>query len=109
MPIDPTWASIIRDSLYAVEFVMEAVTFAQFIMEEALQTAFFAVKNAMDHKQYDLAKMTLDFIDDEALAYLDTFNENIGWLAPYSKPAFAAYAKSCHHMRNTYRAALNCW
>jgi hypothetical protein len=97
----------ISAALSGVEFVMEAVTFAEFIMEEALQTAFFALKNAMDARQYDLARMTIDLIQDDILVDLDTFSSRIGYLAPYSWPAFQDFAKSCHHMLNTYKATLN--
>ena len=102
----PAWVKPVTIALDAVEFVMEAVTFSEFIMEEALQTAFFALKNAMDAKQYDLARETVDLIADEIIVDFDTFVEHIGWMAPYSWKAFQDFGLSCHHMLNTYRALL---
>lgn len=103
------WADMAKEVLAQVEFVMEAVTFAEFIMEEALQSAFFGVNTAIANKDYDLAKMMLDLIDDELLPHFDTFVSRIGYLAPYSWIAFQDFGKSCHNMRNIQRAALNYW
>ena len=97
----------IGKALEGVMFVMEAVTFAEFIMEEALQTAFFALNNATRKKQYDLAIMDIDLISDEILVDYDTFVEHVGWMAPYSWIAFQDYGKACHHMLNHYRVLLN--
>lgn len=97
----------VKSALELVQFVMEAVTFAEFIMEEALQTAFFALGNATRAKQYDLARMTIDLISDEILVDFDTFVEHVGWIAPYSWVAFQDFGKASHHQLNHFRALIN--
>lgn len=97
----------IKGALQGVQFVMEAVTFTEFILEEALQTAFFALNNAIRAKQYDLAKTIIDRIADDILVDFDTFVNNIGWMAPYSLGAFSDFGKACHEMLNQNRALLN--
>jgi hypothetical protein len=93
-------------ALEQVEFVMEAVTFTEFIYEEALQTAFFALSNATRGKQYGLAKNIWKTIITEILPNFTGFVYMYGFISIYSWGAFKAFCTSSWKMLTQYRDLL---
>lgn len=75
----------------AVTSVLDTIVFIEFIYEEALQTALFAAKTAIDHKDYETAQAIIDFVLTEIYPKAVTFLDTWGDLAPYSKDCFALF------------------
>lgn len=94
-------------ALDQIEFVMEAVTFTEFIYEEALQTAFFALSNATRAKQYELAKGLYYPILIDILPRFTGYVYLYGFIGIYSWGAFKAFCKSSWNMLNQYNDMLN--
>ena len=92
--------------LNQVEFAMEAVTFTEFIYEEALQTAFFALSNATRAKQYELGKSIYYTIKNELYPDFAWFVDNIGFIGIYSWSAFKAFKIASNRMLDQYAVLL---
>ena len=71
-----------------VMFVMEAVTFIQFIQEEAIQSCQLGAFLALRQRNYKAVSWAITTTRGTLLAHLKAVNEIVGWLAPYSKGAF---------------------
>ena len=93
-------------ALEQVEFVMEAVTFTEFIYEEALQTAFFALSNATRAKQYELGKGVFYTISHDVLPAFTGYVYMYGFMSIYSYGAFKAFCTSSWKMIDQYRDML---
>jgi hypothetical protein len=74
-----------------VSFMMEAVTFVQFIHEEALQACGLACFMALRAKNYKAASWAIQTMRTPLLEHLKNQNSIAGWLAPYSKGCFEDY------------------
>lgn len=79
--------------LTGVSEVMSAVTFMQFIEEEAIQAAglgtYLAFKgNCMPAVTKGMMRM------DTVVTHLEAINDNLGWLAPWSKWAFKDFCQA---------------
>lgn len=79
------WALPVLDG---VLFVMSACTFIQFIQEEAIQSCQLACFLAFRAKNYKAVSLAMTTTRGTLLYHLQAVNENVGWLAPYSRPAF---------------------
>lgn len=79
------WALPIIENLLAVQ---EAVTFIQFIEEEAIQTCSLGLFMAMRAKNYKAASWCIQTLRGELVPHLKQINDNLGWMAPYSKGPF---------------------
>ena len=102
----PSPATRIFEVLDQIEFAMEAVTFTEFIFEEALQTAFFAISNAVRAKQYDLARQMLTTIQNDIYEPFEWYVDNIGFIAIYSWTAFKAYKYASQRQLQQYHDLL---
>ena len=71
-----------------VQTVMEAVTFIQFIQEEAIQSCQLSCFLALRQKNYKAVGWAIQTTRGTLLMHLIAVNSALGWLAPYSKPAF---------------------
>ena len=89
-----------------IEFAMEAVTFTEFIYEEALQTAFFALSNATRAKQYALGKSIYYTINNELYPDFAWFVDHIGFIGIYSWSAFKAFKTASRRMLDQYAELL---
>jgi len=67
---------------------MEAVTFVQFIQEEAIQCCNLGAFLALRARNYKAASWAIQTLRGELLPHLQQVNDICGWLAPYSKGAF---------------------
>lgn len=74
--------------------VMEVITFIQFIEEEAIQSAALGVFLAIRSRSLRGACLGMSLLRTDLIPHLKLINETIGWLAPYSKGAFADFAKA---------------
>ena len=77
--------------LKGIEAVMEIVTFIQFIEEEAIQSASLGVFLAIRSKSYRGASLGITLLRGQLIPNLKAINENVGWMAPYSKGCFADF------------------
>jgi len=77
-----------------LQFVMEGVTFIQFIEEEAIQSASLGCFLALRARCYSAAARCITVIRAELVPHLKLINDNLGYLAPYSKGAFADFIKA---------------
>jgi hypothetical protein len=80
--------------LVGIANIMEVVTFIQFIEEEAIQSASLGVFLAIRAKSMKGAVLGIQLLQDELIPHLKAINENIGWMAPYSKGCFADFIKA---------------
>jgi len=92
--------------LQGIAFVMEAVTFVQFIQEEALQAAMMSVWMCTRAKRYTKAKEILDQVENRFLPNLRATNLAWGWIALYSKAAFADFADATQASIDAYKEIL---
>ena len=74
--------------LAGVQMVMEAVTFIQFIEEEAIQAAGLGAFLAIRSRDYHSAWLAINLIENELIPHLEVINEAVGWIAIYSQGAF---------------------
>ena len=74
--------------LEGVMFVMESVTFIQFIEEEAIQACQLGCFLAFRNKNYKAAGWAIQTTRGTLLVHLKAINELVGTLAPYSYGAF---------------------
>jgi len=77
--------------LKGIEAVMEIVTFIQFIEEEAIQSASLGVFLAIRSKSYRGASLGITLLRGQLIPNLKAINDNVGWMAPYSKGCFADF------------------
>jgi hypothetical protein len=96
----------IQAALAQIEFVMEAVTFTEFIYEEALQTGFFALSNATRAKQYELGKGVYSTLLLDILPRFTGYVYMYGFISIYSYGAFKAFCTSSWNMLTQYRDLL---
>lgn len=68
--------------------VMSAITFIQFIEEEAIQSAGLGAFLAIRSRDYNSAWLAIHLLEDELVPHLDSINSSVGWIAIYSKGAF---------------------
>lgn len=68
--------------------VMSAVTFIQFIEEEAIQACQLGAYMAFRQKRYRAAGLAMQVTRSQLLYHLKAINEIVGFMAPYSKGAF---------------------
>jgi len=74
--------------------VMEAVTFIQFIEEEAIQSASLGVFLAIRGKSKRGAILGMSLLRIQLIPHLKLINEQFGWIAPYSAGCFADFIKA---------------
>ena len=77
--------------LEGVMDVMSAVTFIQFIEEEAIQACQLGCYLALRYRAFKAASWSITTTRGTLLPHLKAINDHIGWLAPYSKGAFADF------------------
>jgi hypothetical protein len=92
--------------LAGVEKVMQAVTFIQFIQEEAIQSCALSIFLAIRQRQYSTANLALYTLENVLLYHLKTVNDIVGWLAPYSKGAFQDFITATETSIETYKQLL---
>lgn len=74
--------------LLGVVKLMEAVTFVQFIQEEAIQSCQLSCFLALRQKNYKAVGWAIQTTRTTLLYHLKIVNDICGWMAPYSKGAF---------------------
>ena len=77
-----------------VQQIMEAITFVQFIEEEAIQSAGLGAFLAIRQRDYRSARLAIDLLENELVPHLDSTNFMVGWMAPYSAGAFYDFVKA---------------
>ncbi len=92
--------------LQGIAFVMEAVTFVQFIQEEALQAAMMAVWMLVRAKRYSKARELLDQVETRFLPNIRATTSAWGWIAMYSKQAFEDFADATQLSIDAYKEIL---
>jgi len=92
--------------LQGIAFVMEAVTFVQFIQEESIQAAMMAVWMLTRAKRYAKARELLDQVETRFLPNLYNTNSAWGWIALYSKAAFYDFAEATAASIDAYKEIL---
>ena len=80
--------------LIGVANVMEAVTFVQFIEEEAIQSAGLGAFLAIRSRDYRSAWLAINLLENELVPHLEIINSTFGWIAIYSQGAFYDFAKA---------------
>jgi len=82
--------------------VMEAVTFIQFIEEEAIQACQLGTYMAFRQKRYKAAARSMQVTRSTLLYHLKAVNEIVGFLAPYSMGAFQDFVTATESTLDTY-------
>jgi len=100
-----SWQVII-ECIKGLQFAMEAVTFTEFIYEEALQTGSMSINISMKNKNYAMARAHLDQLETSIYQPFRGYVDYIGWLSPYSWGAFKAYADAAKMQIDSYKEAL---
>lgn len=90
----------------AVTSVLDTIVFMLFIYEEALQTALFAAKTALDNKDYDSAQEIVDFILVSILPRAYTFVDTWGKLVPYAQTPFRLFYDAAKKAAEEYNNAI---
>jgi len=75
-----------------VKWLMETITFIEFIEEEAIQSAALGAFLAIRSKDFNSAWLAINLLENELLPHLEAVNEQIGWIAIYSQGAFRDFA-----------------
>jgi hypothetical protein len=99
-------AKWIMPTIEGVAFVMESITFIEFIQEEAIQSCALAAFMAIRSKRYDAARQCLDILESTLIYHLELVNEAVGPLAPYSVGCFADFVTSAKLSAATMRSLL---
>ena len=92
--------------IQGVQFVMEAVTFIQFIEEEAIQACQLGCYLALRQKNYKAAARAIITTRSTLLYHLKAVNECVGWLAPYSKGAFQDFITATEATLDNYEELM---
>ena len=74
--------------IHGVVQVMEAITFIQFIEEEAIQAAGLGAFLAIRSRDYKSAWLAINLIENDLIPHLELINKEVGWIAIYSQGAF---------------------
>ena len=77
-----------------VQWVMEIITFIQFIEEEAIQSAALGAFLAIRSRDYKSAWLAINLLENELIPHLELINQEIGWIAIYSQGAFYDFAQA---------------
>lgn len=80
---------------------MGTATFIEFMYEEMLQTQGMGVYIAVQNKQWENAKTTLESAYSN-LAIAEKVYNNFGWLSPFSWKVFKTYASATRLQYNAY-------
>lgn len=89
--------------LLGVVQVMEAVTFIQFIEEEAIQSAGLGAFLAIRCRDYHSAWLAINLLENELVPHLELLNSDFGWIAIYSQGAFYDFAKAARTNIQIYK------
>lgn len=89
-----------------VSFMMEAVTFCQFIEEEALQACGLSCFMALRSKNWKAASWAMQTMRTPLLEHLMNLNSVAGWLAPYSKGCFEDFITAVQVQLQVYDELL---
>lgn len=87
-------------------FVSQAVTFMQFIHEEAIQSCSMAVYMAVRNRRYSAAREALRDLKDIHIPMLEDTTKTLGWLAPWTIPCFTAFALASKRAAQTWEEIL---
>lgn len=82
--------------------VMSAITFIQFIEEEAIQACMLGAFLALKAKNYKACNTALQTSRGTLLLHLKLINDSLGWLAPYSKGCFQDYVLATETALDVY-------
>ena len=82
---------LILPILEGVQWVMETVTFIEFICEESIQSCGLGVYIAIQQRNYSAAARALNTQKTILVPYLRTIVTTLGPLAPYSMGPFLAF------------------
>lgn len=86
--------------------VMSAITFIQFIEEEAIQACQLGAYMAFREKRYKAAARAMQVTRNELLYHLKMINEIVGTLAPYSYGAFHDFITATETTLDVYDELL---
>lgn len=86
-----------------VVMVMEAITFIQFIEEEAIQSAALGAFLAIRSKDYHSAWLAIHLLENELVPHLEAINQALGWIAIYSQGAFFDFARAARTNIEIYK------
>jgi len=86
--------------------VMECCTFIQFIQEEAIQSCQLGCFLAFRAKNYKAVSMAMTTTRGVLLPHLRLVNEELGWMAPYSRPAFQDFIVATEVVLDVYDQLL---
>lgn len=96
------WLAVIA----GVANVMEVITFIQFIEEEAIQSASLGVFLSIRAKSYKGASLGMSLLTGQLIWHLRLINDEIGWLAPYSKQCFGDFLDATETNIEVYKHIL---
>ncbi len=97
---------VLAEIFEGVSFIMEAVTFVQFILEESIQTNQLAMFMAIKQRKYSIARECLDLLENKLIYDLEETNNKAGWLAPYSSGAFKDFVRASKQSIKVYKEIL---
>jgi hypothetical protein len=89
--------------LAGVVMVMEAITFIQFIEEEAIQSAGLGAFLAIRSRDYHSAWLAINLLEQDLVPHLELINSTFGWIAIYSQGAFYDFAKAARTNIEIYK------
>ena len=84
--------------------VMEAVTFVQFIEEEAIQSAGLGAFLAIRSRDYRSAWLAINILENELIPHLEIINRTFGYIAIYSQGAFFDFALAARTNIEIYKS-----
>lgn len=101
----PEWFNLLNIALQGIQDMMSAITFMQFIWEEAIQSAMLGAFLAIRHNSYQGVSWGLGAAQN-AVDNLKIVNDNVGWFAPYSKVCFEDFINATYVNIEIYRDIL---
>lgn len=99
------WLAPVLKMLEAVQDMMSAITFIEFIEEESIQAAALAAFLALRNNSTQGTVIALEQMQ-LCVDHLREINESIGIFAPYSKGCFQDFYKASYTSIEVYRDVL---
>ena len=97
---------VVAEVFEGVSFIMESVTFVEFILEESIQTNQLALFMAIKQRKYSIARKALDLLENKLIPDLEDTANKAGWLAPYSVGAFKDFVRASKQSIAVYKEIL---
>jgi hypothetical protein len=99
------WIAPLLKMLEGIQDMMSALTFIQFIEEEAIQSAALGCFMALRHGSYKGLSWGYGQMET-CIEHLEVVNSSLGWAAPYSQGCFYDFIQASRTNLNIYQDIL---